>query len=137
MDVKTVLGALGRFMKGLKDYNIMELLKILFALFVIALIIAFIRKPEIFVDKVSYIFEMRENRKEQEHASGMYRRKVADQNIRGYLNQLRDLSGADRAWLLENMGRASEALPLWKRVLELHPDATDPAGRPVRDRIKK
>ncbi|WP_077071747.1 tetratricopeptide repeat protein [Mailhella massiliensis] len=42
-----------------------------------------------------------------------------------------------RAWLLENMGRASEALPLWKRVLELHPDATDPAGRPVRDRIKK
>lgn len=42
-----------------------------------------------------------------------------------------------RAWLLENMGRASEALPLWKRVLELQPDATDPAGRPVRDRIKK
>ena len=60
--VKTVLGALGRFMKGLKDYNIMELLKILFALFVISLIIAFIRKPELFVDKVSYVFEMRQNR---------------------------------------------------------------------------
>ena len=101
MGVKNVLGALGKFMRGLKDYNIFELLKILFALFVIALIIAFIRKPETFIDKVSYIFEMRENRKEQEHASGMYRRKVADQNIRGYLNQLRDLSGADRAWLLE------------------------------------
>ncbi len=41
------------------------------------------------------------------------------------------------AWLLEGMGRASEALPLWRRVLELYPDATDPAGKPVRDRIKK
>ena len=99
--VKTVLGALGRFMRGLKDYNIMELLKILFALFIIALIIAFIRKPELFVDKVSYVFEMRQNRLEREHADGMYRRSVADQNIRWYLNELRDLTGADRAWVLE------------------------------------
>ena len=99
--VKNVLGALGKFMKGLKDYNIMELLKILFALFIIALIIAFIRKPELFVDKVSYVFEMRQNRLEREHADGMYRRSVADQNIRWYLNELRDLTGADRAWVLE------------------------------------
>ena len=42
-----------------------------------------------------------------------------------------------RAWLLEGMGRADEALVLWKRVLEMHPDATDPEGKPVRDRIKK
>lgn len=41
------------------------------------------------------------------------------------------------AWLLEGMGRSSDALPLWKRVLELYPDATDPAGKPVRDRFKK
>ena len=41
------------------------------------------------------------------------------------------------AWLLEGMGRASEALPLWKRVLERYPDATDPAGRPVRDHLTK
>ena len=40
-----------------------------------------------------------------------------------------------QAWLLDKMGRSSEALPLWKKVLELHPDATDPAGRPVRERI--
>ena len=99
--VGRVLSALGKFMKGLKDYNIMELLKILFALFVISLIIAFIRKPELFVDKVSYVFEMRQNRLEKEHADGMYRRKVADQNISWYLKELRDLSGADRAWLLE------------------------------------
>lgn len=41
------------------------------------------------------------------------------------------------AWLLEGQGRSAEAQPLWQRVLELYPDATDPAGKPVRDRIKK
>ena len=41
------------------------------------------------------------------------------------------------AWLLEGMGRTSEAVPLWKRVLELYPDATDPAGKPVRDHLTK
>lgn len=41
-----------------------------------------------------------------------------------------------RAWLLENMKRSSEALPLWERVLELYPNATDPSGKPIRDRIK-
>ena len=41
-----------------------------------------------------------------------------------------------RAWLLEQTGAAGEALPLWKRVLELSPEATDPAGKPIRDRIR-
>lgn len=99
--VKNVLGALGKFMKGLKDYNIFELLKILFTIFVLALIISFVRNPDSYIDKVAYIFEMRDNRKEREHADGMYRRSVADQNIRWYLNELRDLTGADRAWTLE------------------------------------
>jgi hypothetical protein len=40
-----------------------------------------------------------------------------------------------RAWLLEQTGRAEEALPLWKKVVELSPEATDPAGKPVRDRL--
>ncbi len=40
------------------------------------------------------------------------------------------------AWLFENMGRSAEALPLWKRVVELAPEAHDPAGKPVRDRIR-
>lgn len=62
--------------------------------------------------------------------------------LRAYAEALR-LDGSfspalvHRAWLLDKMGRASEALPLWKKVLELHPDATDPSGRPVRDRIKQ
>ncbi len=42
-----------------------------------------------------------------------------------------------RAWLLEGMGRSEEAQPLWQRVVELYPDATDPAGNPVRDHITK
>jgi len=41
-----------------------------------------------------------------------------------------------RAWLLEQTGRGAEALPLWKRVLELEPKAIDPAGKPVSDRIR-
>lgn len=41
-----------------------------------------------------------------------------------------------RAWLLDQTGRGSEALPLWKRVLEISPEATDPAGKPVRDRVR-
>ena len=41
-----------------------------------------------------------------------------------------------RAWLLEQTGRPAEALPLWKKVLELDPSATDPAGKPVNSRIQ-
>ena len=62
--------------------------------------------------------------------------------LRAYAEALK-LDGAfvpalvHRAWLLENMGRPAEALPLWQRVLELQPDATDPEGKPIRDRIKQ
>ena len=41
-----------------------------------------------------------------------------------------------RAWLLEQTGRPAEAIPLWNKVLELEPNATDPAGKPVRSRIQ-
>jgi len=41
-----------------------------------------------------------------------------------------------RAWLLEKVGRGDEAMPLWKKVLELSPDATDPSGKPVRERVR-
>lgn len=99
--VKTVLGALGKFMKGLAEYRVLELIKVLAAVGVIALIISFVRNPDMYIDKFAYMAELRENRLEKEHADGMYRRKVADQNISWYLKELRDLSGADRAWLLE------------------------------------
>lgn len=41
-----------------------------------------------------------------------------------------------QAWLLDKLERREEALPLWKKVLELAPDATDPSGKPVRERIR-
>lgn len=99
--VPVILAAVGKFLKGLKDYNVFELLKVLFAVFVFALLISFVRNPEMYIDKVSYAFELHENRLEREHAGKMNSRRVADQNISWYLNELRDLTGADRAWLLE------------------------------------
>jgi tetratricopeptide (TPR) repeat protein len=41
-----------------------------------------------------------------------------------------------RAWLLEQTDRSGEAIPLWKKVLEIDPAATDPAGKPVSSRIQ-
>lgn len=41
-----------------------------------------------------------------------------------------------RAALLEKLGRTADAQPLWKRALELHPEAVDPSGRPVRGLIR-
>ena len=96
-----IIGALGKFLKGLKDYNVFELMKVLFAVFVFALLISFVRNPEIYIEKASYAFELHENRLEREHAVKMNSRRVADQNISWYLNELRDLTGADRAWMLE------------------------------------
>ena len=40
------------------------------------------------------------------------------------------------AALLEKLGRDAEAQPLWKRTLELHPEAVDPSGRPVRGLVR-
>lgn len=96
-----ILGAMGAFMKGIKDYNVFELMKVLFAVFVLALLISFLRNPEMYIEKASYVFELHDNRLEREHAVKMNSRRVADQNISWYLNELRDLTGADRAWMLE------------------------------------
>lgn len=100
-DAKGLIGALGKFMRGIKDYNILELVKVLFAVFCIVIAITFVMRPELYVDKISYILQTRQNRQDMEHASLLNRRKIADQNIRWYLNELRDMAGADRAWLLE------------------------------------
>ena len=135
--VKTVLGALGKFMKGLKDYNVFELLKVLFAVLVIVFAVSFVRKPEMYVDKVSYILESRENRLEREHASEMYRRDIADQNIRGYLRELARASGADRAWLLEpHNGKSNSTSGLTFSYLDLTGDEPNP-DRPDVDYLNR
>ena len=41
-----------------------------------------------------------------------------------------------RAWLLEKVQRPDEARPLWERIVALDPNAADPAGHPIRDRIQ-
>lgn len=135
--VGRVLSALGKFMKGLKDYNVFELLKVLFAVLVIVFAISFVRKPEMYVDKVSYILESRENRLEREHASEMYRRDIADQNIRGYLRELARASGADRAWLLEpHNGKSNSTSGLTFSYLDLTGDEPNP-DRPEVDYLNR
>ena len=125
--VGRALSALGKFMKGLKDYNVFELLKVLFAVLVIVFAVSFVRKPEMYVDKVSYILESRKNRLEREHASEMYRRDIADQNIRGYLRELARASGADRAWLLEpHNGKSNSTSGLTFSYLDLTGDEPNP-----------
>ena len=135
--VGRVLGALGKFMKGLKDYNVFELLKVLFAVLVIVFAVSFVRKPEMYVDKVSYILESRENRLEREHASEMYRRDIADRNIRGYLRELARASGADRAWLLEpHNGKSNSTSGLTFSYLDLTGDEPNP-DRPDVDYLNR
>lgn len=125
--VGRMLSALGKFMKGLKDYNVFELLKVLFAVLVIVFAVSFVRKPEMYVDKVSYILESRKNRLEREHASEMYRRDIADQNIRGYLRELARASGADRAWLLEpHNGKSNSTSGLTFSYLDMTGDEPNP-----------
>ena len=135
--VGRALSALGKFMKGLKDYNVFELLKVLFAVLVIVFAVSFVRKPEMYVDKVSYILESRENRLEREHASEMYRRDIADQNIRGYLRELARASGADRAWLLEpHNGKSNSTSGLTFSYLDLTGDEPNP-DRPEVDYLNR
>lgn len=45
-----VISALGKFLKGLKEYNLLELLKVLFAVFVFALLISFVRRMSLMQD---------------------------------------------------------------------------------------
>lgn len=57
--------------------------------------------------------------------------------LRAYAEALKEDAGhvpalIHRAWLLKKLGRNEEALPLWQKVLQLRPDATDPQGDPIR-----
>lgn len=134
---KTMIGALGRFMRGLKDYNLPELLKVLFAVFCIVVAVTFVIKPEMYVDKISYIIETRQNRLEREHASEMYRRDIADQNIRGYLRELARATGADRAWLLEpHNGKSNSTSGLTFSYLDMTGDEPNP-DRPEVDYLNR
>lgn len=131
--MKETIGALGRFMKGIKDYNIFELLKVLMAVMVLVFAVSFLLKPEAYIDKVSYILEMRSARLEREHAAQMYRRDVADNNIRGYLKELARQTGADRAWLLEpHNGKSNSTSGMTFSYLDLTGDEPNPDREHIR-----
>ena len=43
-----IIQALGKFLKGLKEYNLLELLKVLFALACVTFMVILVTKPELF-----------------------------------------------------------------------------------------
>ena len=66
----------GKFLNGLKDYNLLELLKVLFAVFVFALLISFVRNPEMYIEKAGYAFELHKNRLYKWHLFRSYTKDV-------------------------------------------------------------
>lgn len=99
--VPAVLNALGKFLKGLKDYNIFELLKVLFALACVTFMVMLILKPEVIFEQVDKIIESVSQAREERHADGATFRLRADENMRGELTGLLQSTGADRAFVME------------------------------------
>ena len=52
-----IIGALGKFLKGLRDYNLLELLKVLFALGCVTFMAMLVLKPEVFFEQVDKVVE--------------------------------------------------------------------------------
>lgn len=94
-------GWIGAFMKGLKDYNVFELLKVLFAAACVTFMVLLITKPEIIFEQVDKVVESVTQAREDRHADGAAFRLRADENIRGELTWLLETTGADRAFVME------------------------------------
>lgn len=96
-----VISALGKFLKGLKDYNVFELMKVLFAAACVTFMVLLITKPEIIFEQVDKVIESVTQAREDRHADGAAFRLRADENIRGELTWLLETTGADRAFIME------------------------------------
>lgn len=94
-------GWIGAFMKGLKDYNVFELLKVLFAAACVTFMVLLITKPEIIFEQIDKVVESVSQAREDRHADGAAFRLRADENIRGELTWLLETTGADRAFIME------------------------------------
>lgn len=94
-------GWIGAFMKGLKDYNVFELMKVLFAAACVTFMVLLITKPEIIFEQVDKVVESVTQAREDRHADGAAFRLRADENIRGELTWLLETTGADRAFVME------------------------------------
>lgn len=96
-----IIAAVGRFLKGLKDYNLLELLKVLFALGCVTFMAMLVLKPEVFFEQVDKVVESVSQARDERHADGAAFRLRADENMRGELTGLLQTTGADRAFVME------------------------------------
>ena len=96
-----IIQALGKFLKGLKDYNLLELLKVLFALACVTFMVVLVTKPEVIFEQVDKVAESVSQAREERRKDGDMLRLKADENIRGELLWLIDATHADRAFVME------------------------------------
>ena len=99
--VPAALNALGRFMKGIKEYNVFELLKVLFAGACVTFMVLLIFRPEVIFEQVDKIVEAVGDARDARHADASAFRLRADENMRGELTGLLQTTGADRAFVME------------------------------------
>lgn len=99
--IPAILTALGKFLKGLKDYNLLELMKVLFAGACVTFMIMLITRPEVIFEQVDKVVESVSQAREDRHADASAFRLKADENMRGELTGLLETTGADRAFVME------------------------------------
>lgn len=99
--IPAILTALGKFLKGIKEYNLLELMKVLFALACVTFMVMLLARPEVFFEQVDKVVEVVSQAREDRHADGAAFRLRADENIRGELTGLLQSTGADRAFVME------------------------------------
>ena len=111
--VPAALNALGRFMKGIKEYNVFELLKVLFAGACVTFMVLLIFRPEVIFEQVDKIVEAVGDARDARHADASAFRLRADENMRGEL--WLDLFCSDPVFKGEN----GKILPLAVKVIVL------------------
>ena len=97
----TPLALLSTVLKGLKDYNVLELFKVLLSGFCIAIMIVLVSKPEVIFEWTDKVIAGIMKARDARHIAGTEIRFRAEENIRGELTGLLETTGADRAFLLE------------------------------------
>lgn len=128
------LSLIGAVLKGLKDYNVMELIKVLCGGFCVAFMILLVTKPEVIFSQVDKVVETVSDAREQRHTDGAAMRLKADENIRGELTGLLETTGADRAFVLEfHNGSSNLASGLPFIYLDLTLDVGADGLAPLRD----
>lgn len=128
------LSWLGAFMKGLKDYNVFEMLKVLFGGFCLVIMILLVTKPEIIFEQFNKVITTFAKVKEDKHAESTEWRLRADENIRGELTGLLQSTNASRAFVMEfhnGSSNLSSGLPFL--YLDLTMDVGADGEAPLRE----